>query len=473
VALFFGLSGTGKTTLSADPDRGLIGDDEHGWGPTGSSTSRGMLRQGHQPLPEAEPEIFQATQMFGTILENVVLTGSDDRRSSSTTGRSPRTPGPRTPSTTSRTPFFRGGAATRRTWSSSPAMPSGCSPHRPPQPGAGHVPLPLGYTAKVAGTERGVTEPKAAFSACFGAPFLPGIPGSTPRCWARSWRSTGPGLAREHRVVRGRVRRGEPHEARPHPGHGPGRAGGELDTVETQEDPRLRASRPGIGPGVPDNVLTPRAPGRTGRLRSGGGEAGRMFRENFRKYEDQVSSEVKRRAPLMPGPESPPFARRAGGRALRGALPTRVFPFPGEPTHPRDRCRFPPQGSIPDPGTLLAAGPGAALLLLRDTFRVPSLLRGPWAPRLPGLFPSRCHEAPARYHTFPTLREEAGSAGVGREAGDRVLPALMGSTTSTCGSSPCGSTPRIRSSSPSPPPPPSRPAGAPSTSSSPDARGGG
>ena len=173
-ALFFGLSGTGKTTLSSDPDRGLIGDDEHGWSDRGVFNFEGgcyakMIRLS----AEAEPQIYQTTRRFGTVLENVVMD-----------------PGTRALN-------FDDASLTENTRGAYPiefidnAVPSGSGGHPtniimltadaygvlPPiarlsAEGAMYHYL-SGYTAKVAGTEKGVTEPSATFSTCFGAPFLP------------------------------------------------------------------------------------------------------------------------------------------------------------------------------------------------------------------------------------------------------------------------------------------------------------
>jgi phosphoenolpyruvate carboxykinase (ATP) len=171
-ALFFGLSGTGKTTLSADPERGLIGDDEHGWSNNGTFNFEGGCYAKVINLSrDQEPDIFATTQMFGTILENVELDADKKVK-------------------------FESQAITENTRASYPLhyirnhVPSGRGGHPKnvvflTADAFGVLP-PIarltreqamyyflsGYTAKVAGTERGVTEPQATFSACFGAVFL-------------------------------------------------------------------------------------------------------------------------------------------------------------------------------------------------------------------------------------------------------------------------------------------------------------
>ena len=172
-ALFFGLSGTGKTTLSADPERGLIGDDEHGWSENGTfNFEGGCYAKVINLSKEHEPDIFATTQMFGTILENCELD-----------------PG-------TKKVMFESQRITENTRASYPLnyirnyVPSGRGGHPKnvvflTADAFGVLP-PIakltrdqamyyflsGYTAKVAGTERGVTEPQATFSACFGAVFL-------------------------------------------------------------------------------------------------------------------------------------------------------------------------------------------------------------------------------------------------------------------------------------------------------------
>jgi phosphoenolpyruvate carboxykinase (ATP) len=173
VALFFGLSGTGKTTLSADPSRRLIGDDEHGWSETGVfNFEGGCYAKTIRIRKESEPEIYAATESFGTILENVVY--------------DPRT----------RVPDYDSEERTENTRAAYPvdlipnAVLSGTGKHPsnviflsadaygvlPPvarlDEGQIRHYFLSGYTAKVAGTERGVTEPEPIFSTCFASPFL-------------------------------------------------------------------------------------------------------------------------------------------------------------------------------------------------------------------------------------------------------------------------------------------------------------
>lgn len=175
-AVFFGLSGTGKTTLSADPARTLIGDDEHGWSDDGIfNFEGGCYAKTIRLSSQAEPEIYATTQRFGTVLENVVLDNN-------------------------REPDFDDGSLTENTRCAYPlhfipnASPTGRAGHprniimltadafgvMPPiaklTPAQAMYHFLSGYTAKVAGTEKGVTEPQATFSTCFGAPFMPRHP---------------------------------------------------------------------------------------------------------------------------------------------------------------------------------------------------------------------------------------------------------------------------------------------------------
>jgi phosphoenolpyruvate carboxykinase (ATP) len=177
-AIFFGLSGTGKTTLSSDPRRTLVGDDEHGWGEEGIfNFEGGCYAKTIRLSQEAEPAIWAATNRFGTVLENVILD----------------------PAT--RVPDYNDGRLTENTRSAYPmafipnASPTGVAGHPqnlvmlaadafgvlPPiaklSPSQAMYHFLSGYTAKVAGTEKGLgSEPQATFSTCFGAPFMPRHP---------------------------------------------------------------------------------------------------------------------------------------------------------------------------------------------------------------------------------------------------------------------------------------------------------
>ena len=173
VSLFFGLSGTGKTTLSADPRRRLIGDDEHCWSDDGVfNIEGGCYAKCIHLSAEKEPEIFAAVR-FGAVLENVVY----DRATRASRFRqrlgSPKTPGPATRSSTFPTPRFPASAGHPQniillTCDAFGVLP----PVSRLTPAQAMYHFISGYTAKVAGTEVGVTEPQATFSACFGAAFL-------------------------------------------------------------------------------------------------------------------------------------------------------------------------------------------------------------------------------------------------------------------------------------------------------------
>ena len=300
VALFFGLSGTGKTTLSADPTRGLIGDDEHGWGTEGVfNFEGGCYAKTIRLTRESEPEIYQATQMFGTILENVVL---DER---------------------TREIDFDDASITENTRASYPihyisnAVISGRGghPHNvvfltadafgvlPPlarlTPEQAMYHFLSGYTAKVAGTERGVTEPVATFSACFGAPFLPRHPGVYAKmlgerlreCGSRVWLvntgwsggafGTGSRMKLDH--TRAMV-----HAA----------LDGRLAAAEYACDPVFGLDVPVAVPGVPSDVLRPRDTwSDPSAYDAAAAELAGMFRENFERFSDQVSAEVAAAGP--------------------------------------------------------------------------------------------------------------------------------------------------------------------------------
>lgn len=171
-ALFFGLSGTGKTTLSADPSRDLIGDDEHGWSADGVfNCEGGCYAKVINLSPDTEPDIYRTTQMFGTILENVVL--DEDKRvkfadQSITENTRASYPLSYIPN---HVPSGRGGHPKNVVLLTADAF-GVLPPIAKLTPEQAMYYFLSGYTAKVAGTERGVTEPQATFSAAFGAVFL-------------------------------------------------------------------------------------------------------------------------------------------------------------------------------------------------------------------------------------------------------------------------------------------------------------
>jgi phosphoenolpyruvate carboxykinase (ATP) len=296
VAIFFGLSGTGKTTLSADPERKLVGDDEHGWSDNGVfNFEGGCYAKVIKLSSEAEPDIYRTTRIFGTILENVVY--------------DPET----------REIDLDDAAKTENTRASYPLT---SIPNIVPEGYAGHpqniimltadafgVLPPVsrltseqamyhflsGYTAKVAGTEKGIKEPEAAFSTCFGAPFMVLHPGvyadllgkkmgqHNAACWLvnTGW-SAGPyGVGQRMKIshTRAMIR---------------AILNGKLAQVETKPDPIFGVGVPTSCPDVPEEVLQPRntwadkeAYDRQAR------DLARRFNENFKKYESGVSEAVK------------------------------------------------------------------------------------------------------------------------------------------------------------------------------------
>ncbi len=223
VAIFFGLSGTGKTTLSADPERQLIGDDEHGWSEDGVfNFEGGCYAKVIRLSPEAEPDIYRTTRMFGTVMENVVY------------------------DPVTRVPDLDSAAKTENTRAAYPLtsipniMPEGYAGHPrniimltadafgvlPPvarlTPEQAMYHFLSGYTAKVAGTERGVTEPEATFSTCFGAPFMVLHPGVYADLLGQTHARAQLGLlACQHGLVRRPLRRRAAHVHQAYACHDP------------------------------------------------------------------------------------------------------------------------------------------------------------------------------------------------------------------------------------------------------------
>jgi phosphoenolpyruvate carboxykinase (ATP) len=300
-AVFFGLSGTGKTTLSADPKRTLIGDDEHGWGESGIfNFEGGCYAKTIKLSAEAEPEIFTTTRRFGTVLENVVL---DDAR----------------------VPDFDNGSLTENTRCAYPldfipnASATGQAGHpkniimltadafgvMPPiarlTPAQAMYHFLSGYTAKVAGTEKGVTEPEATFSTCFGAPFMPRHPseyGNLLRdliaehgvtCWLvnTGWTGGAYGVGKRMPIKATRALL-------------TAALNGSLNSVEFRTDANFGFEVPVSVPDVDTSILDPRS---TWSDKDGYDAQARklvgMFIDNFAKFEKHVDANTLEAAPRI------------------------------------------------------------------------------------------------------------------------------------------------------------------------------
>src|SRR5688500_4132314 len=301
-ALFFGLSGTGKTTLSSDPARQLIGDDEHGWSDTGVfNFEGGCYAKVIKLSKEAEPQIYETTRRFGTILENVVvdpelrtLDLDDASLTENTRGSYPIT-------------FIdnaelsgRGGHPTNVVMLTADAY-GVLPPIARLTPEGAMYHFLSGYTARVAGTEKGVTEPKATFSTCFGAPFLP----LNPNVYAKM-------LGEEIAKVRAAVWlvntgwTGGPYGVGSRMKIAHTRAmitaalTGLLDNVEYRRHPIFNIDVPASCPGVPDDVLDPRSTWPdAGKYDEQATMLARLFAENFKTFEQDVAAAVKEAGPRV------------------------------------------------------------------------------------------------------------------------------------------------------------------------------
>jgi phosphoenolpyruvate carboxykinase (ATP) len=300
-AIFFGLSGTGKTTLSADPRRSLIGDDEHGWG--GDEVFNfegGCYAKTIRLSPMYEPDIFATTKRFGTILENVdidpvtrELDLDSERFTENTRGAYPlHFIGNADPT---------GIAGTPRNVVFLTADAFGVLPpiaRLTREQAAYH--FISGYTAKLAGTEIGVREPTATFSAGFGAPFLPRHPGvyaemlidrlrrhDVPVWLVNTGWTGGPyGVGERMNInhTRNMVRAA---------------LSGALADVPTETDPVFRFEVPTTVPGVPTSVLRPRATWPDPiEYDAAARRIAHMFHENFAAYADGVSKAVREAGPI-------------------------------------------------------------------------------------------------------------------------------------------------------------------------------
>jgi len=300
-AIFFGLSGTGKTTLSADPKRALIGDDEHGWGSNGIFNFEGGCYAKLINLSEEdEPEIFSTTKRKGSVLENIVLDENgvpdffDTSKTENTRGSYP------IEFIDNRTPNSKGGHPQNVIFLTCDAF--GVLPpisRLTPAQAAYH--FISGYTAKVAGTEIGVTEPQATFSACFGEPFMPMHPGvyadllsekmaeHNATAWLinTGW-SGGPyGVGNRMKI---RFTRAMLNAA----------LDGMLDDVDYVIDERFGFEIPKSCPGVPTEVLIPRDTwSNKDDFDATADRLSVMFNQNFERYSSGVSEEVNNAAPKI------------------------------------------------------------------------------------------------------------------------------------------------------------------------------
>jgi phosphoenolpyruvate carboxykinase (ATP) len=294
-ALFFGLSGTGKTTLSSDPDRKLIGDDEHGWSDRGVfNFEGGCYAKTIRLSAEAEPQIYATTRRFGTVLENVVvdpetraLDLDDDRHTENTRAAYPIS------FIANAEPSGQGGHPQNVIMLTADAF-GVLPPISRLTPEAAMYHFLSGYTAKVAGTEKGVTEPKATFSTCFGAPFLPLAPGRyakmlgekiarhNARVWLvnTGWTGGAFGVGKRMKIsyTRAMIRAA---------------LAGALDTVAYQKDSVFNLDVPTTCPDVPAEVLNPRNTWPDGAAYDvQAARLARMFVDNFKEFEGGVTAEV-------------------------------------------------------------------------------------------------------------------------------------------------------------------------------------
>ena len=301
-AIFFGLSGTGKTTLSADPDRTLIGDDEHGWSDDGIfNFEGGCYAKTIRLSAEGEPEIWDAAHRFGSVLENVVVDEEtrapdfdDDFKTPNTRVAYPLEAIPNASPT--------GRADTPRnivmlTCDSFGVLP----PIARLDANQAMYHFLSGYTAKVAGTERGVTEPQATFSTCFGAPFMPlhpsvygdllraRIASSGAKCWLvnTGWTGGPYGVGNRMSLKITRTLLAAALEGR-------------LDDAQMRTDPVFGLSVPLHVEGVDDAVLDPRRTWDDGAaFDAQAAKVAAMFAKNFAPFEAHVDEAVRRAGPKV------------------------------------------------------------------------------------------------------------------------------------------------------------------------------
>ncbi len=302
-AIFFGLSGTGKTTLSADASRTLIGDDEHGWSDQAVFNFEGGCYAKMINLSaEGEPEIYATTRMFGTILENVAmdeatreLDFTDSRKTENTRGAYPIDFIPNTSEKNLGPPPSNIILLTADAFGVMPPI-----ARLTPEQAMYH--FLSGYTAKVAGTEIGVTEPEATFSTCFGAAFMPRHPSvygnllkkriaeGGAQCWLvnTGWsggKATTPGIKRMPiRATRALLNAA---------------LDGSLGDAEFRKDPNFGFEFPVAVAGVDSRLLDPRGAWDDAEAYDETAQAlVRQFVENFAQFTDHVDEGVRQAAPV-------------------------------------------------------------------------------------------------------------------------------------------------------------------------------
>jgi phosphoenolpyruvate carboxykinase (ATP) len=297
-ALFFGLSGTGKTTLSADPERRLIGDDEHGWSDAGVfNFEGGCYAKVIRLSREAEPQIWNAIR-FGSIVENAVL--NEDRvidYDDETITENTRATYP-VEHIDNCVLSGMGGHPNTVMFLAADAF-GVLPPIARLTKAEAMFHFLSGYTAKVAGTEAGVTEPTATFSACFGAPFLPLHPTRYAKMLGERLAKHG---AKAYLVNTGWS--GGPYGVGKRMSIQHTRAlvraalTGELDRVEYENDPVFRFAVPKTCPGVPSEVLRPRNTwADKGAYDSKAKHLAQLFVKNFAEYRSEASEDVIAAAP--------------------------------------------------------------------------------------------------------------------------------------------------------------------------------
>ena len=298
-AVFFGLSGTGKTTLSADASRTLIGDDEHGWSDTAVFNFEGgcyakMIRLD----PDSEPEIYATTKMEGTVLENVVMNDAgeidldDNSLAENTRGAYPLSSIPNTSADNLGPPPSNVIMLTADAFGVLPPI-----ARLTPDQAMYH--FLSGYTAKVAGTEIGVTEPEATFSTCFGAPFMPRHPSvygnllkkriaeGGAQCWLVNTGWTGGKYGTGNRMPI-KATRALLNAA----------LDGSLNDAEFRKDPNFGFDVPVSVEGVDDTILDPRSTWADGEEYDRTAQKlVQLFVDNFEPFAAHVDEGVRQAAP--------------------------------------------------------------------------------------------------------------------------------------------------------------------------------